>query len=129
VLRSTLNFFIRYWIPLLGYAALVLFLSTQPAPKLPRFDISDKFIHVVEYTAMGMLLFRLVSREYQLKGPTLWLTHILILAAFAFGDELLQSFIPSREMSLLDWLADMAGGIIGAIAYSSIRWLWDRKFT
>ena len=129
MLRTTFLLFLRYWFPLLIYAVLILALSSRPQIDLPQLHISDKLIHFVEYGILGMLLFRLFKRDFKMRGLRLWLLHIFSLAAFAFLDELLQSFIPSRDADFFDWLADMSGGLAGALIYVYIRLAWKMMRT
>lgn len=109
VFKVGLQLFLRYWIPLLGYACVILFLSSRPAPAFPRWDIPDKIVHTAEYSLLGLLLIRLLSRELQWKGRKLWITTLFGVAIFGLADETLQSFIPSRHFEIFDIMADLGG--------------------
>lgn len=113
--------FLRYWGPVCAYAALIFFLSSQSHPEdnLPAFlfDFSDKVVHGIEYAVLGMLCYR------ALRGGSVvsWRQHVIpmaILLASLYGasDEIHQSFVPFRDSSWLDWVADTIGAAIGILA-------------
>ena len=110
-----------YWVPVVGYAALIFFFSSLPNPTrdLPSVfgDFNDKLVHVVEYGIFGILLYRALRWG---AGPR-WASHawwIAIIGAMAYGvtDEIHQSFVPPREADALDVVADT----VGAMALTTI---------
>jgi VanZ like family len=113
-----------YWAPVLFYATLIFYLSSIPHPeeKLPDLLfklVSDKFLHLVEYTVLAIFCYRAFRWA---AGPAV-ARHAVILAILAtsfYGmtDEIHQAFVPFRESSWLDWVADTVGAAIGAIASS-----------
>jgi VanZ family protein len=108
-----------YWAPVLAYAAAIFYLSSLPKPHehLPEFvrDLSDKLLHLVEYGVFGALWYRAFRWA---SGPKIATEAILlaIVAGSIYGltDEVHQAFVPMRTVSLLDWIADTFGTIIGA---------------
>ncbi|HEY5627501.1 MAG TPA: VanZ family protein [Nitrospira sp.] len=115
---------IWYWLPVLLYAALIFYLSSLPHPEeqLPDFllkKVSDKLLHFVEYGVLGVFGYRAFRWA---AGPAAARHAILlaILAASLYGvsDEIHQAFVPFRESSWLDWVADTIGGAIGAVGAS-----------
>lgn len=113
--------FLRYWGPVCAYAALICFLSSQSHPEdnLPAFlfDFSDKVVHGIEYAVLGMLCYR------ALRGGSVvsWRQHaipmaILLASLYGASDEIHQSFVPFRDSSWLDWVADTIGAAIGILA-------------
>ncbi|NGZ03895.1 MAG: teicoplanin resistance protein VanZ [Nitrospira sp. WS238] len=113
--------FLRYWGPVCAYAALIFFLSSQSHPEdnLPAFlfDFSDKVVHGIEYAVLGMLCYR------ALRGGSVvsWRQHaipmaILLASLYGASDEIHQSFVPFRDSSWLDWVADTIGAAIGILA-------------
>jgi len=112
---------IWYWLPVIAYASLIFYLSSLPHPEedLPKFlfeKIGDKFLHVIEYAGMALLCYRAFRRA---AGPRVAqqavLITILAVSFYGMTDEVHQAFVPFRESSWLDWLADTAGGMIGAL--------------
>ena len=92
----------------------MLYLSTRPGLHLPgRFPHLDKLAHFSEYALSGWLLFRALNRS-GVRRLTGWLGAVAAVAALSAGDEWLQSHVPGRDSSPIDWLADLLGGMIGA---------------
>jgi VanZ family protein len=116
-----------YWIPVALYAGVIFYLSSQPHPDeyLPSFlltDVSDKVLHAVEYAVLGGLCYRAFrwSVNGQMESHAL-LFAIAMASLYGMTDEVHQSFVPFRESSWLDWLADTAGATVGALSWKSIR--------
>jgi len=116
-----------YWGPVAVYAGLIFYLSAQshPEDQLPSFlfkDFNDKVLHAVEYAGLGGLCYRAfrwsLSREVSL--PAL-LFAIVTASLYGMTDEAHQFFVPFREASWQDWLADTIGAVIGAMGWRSIR--------
>jgi VanZ family protein len=110
-----------YWLPVLLYASLIFYLSSLPHPedKLPDFlfkKLSDKFLHLVEYAVLGLLCYRALRWA---TGPSMARRAVIItimaVSFYGMTDEVHQAFVPFRESSWLDWLADTLGGVIGAV--------------
>lgn len=68
----------------------------------------DKLLHFCAYGVMSWLIFNGV-RGVMLSRA---LRTLLLLAALGALDETIQSFIPYRTASVLDWYADMLAGLI-----------------
>jgi VanZ family protein len=122
--------FFRYWSPVCAYAGLIFYLSAQPHPEedLPSFvfTLSDKGLHLIEYAVLSGLLCRAF-----LWGENLfrrqWAVPLAILVASLYGisDEIHQSFVPFRDSSWLDWVADTLGASIGAVTVRRIIGRWS----
>ena len=117
----------RYWVPVVVYAGAIFFLSAQshPEDQLPSFllkEVSDKVLHAVEYGILSLLCYRAFRRA---AGPAVAeqaaLLAILTASVYGLTDEVHQAFVPLRESSWQDWLADTIGAVIGAISWRFIR--------
>ncbi len=117
-----------YWGPVVGYAGMVFFLSAQshPEEQLPSFlleGVSDKVLHAVEYGIFSLLCYR--AFRWAASGPAVARQAVLlaIVTASVYGltDEVHQFFVPFRESSWLDWLADTIGAVIGAMSWQFLR--------
>ena len=117
-----------YWGPVAVYAGLIFYLSAQshPEDQLPSFlleAVSDKVLHAVEYAGLGGLCYRAFRWA---AGPAAQRQAVVlaIVTASVYGltDETHQAFVPLREASWQDWLADTIGAVIGAMGWRSIRW-------
>ena len=116
-----------YWVPVALYAGVIFFLSAQshPEEQLPSFllkDVSDKVLHAVEYGILALLCYRAFRWA---AGPAAARQAVVlaIVTASVYGltDEAHQFFVPFRESSWLDWLADTIGAAIGAMSWRFIR--------
>ena len=117
----------RYWLPVALYAGAIFYLSSQshPEEQLPSFllkDISDKVLHAVEYAVLGGLCYRAFrwSMNGQMASYAL-LFAIAMASLYGMTDEVHQFFVPLRESSWLDWLADTAGAAVGALSWRFVR--------
>lgn len=116
-----------YWLPVALYAGMIFFLSAQSHPdeQLPSFllkDVSDKVLHAVGYAVLGGLCYR--AFRWGVIGPMAsyaLLFAIVTASLYGVTDEVHQFFVPFRESSWLDWLADTIGATIGALSWWFIR--------
>jgi VanZ family protein len=118
-----------YWMPVALYAGVIFYLSAQshPEDQLPSFllkDVSDKVLHAVEYGILALLCYRAFRWA---AGPAVArravVLAIVVASVFGVTDEVHQFFVPFRESSWLDWLADTIGAAIGAISW---RFIWSK---
>lgn len=119
----------RYWGPLCGYAGLIFYLSSQPHPEedLPSFVglFSDKVLHGIEYAVLGGLCYRALRwGTNESWGSAALPLAVLFASLYGISDEVHQSFVPFRESSWLDWVADTIGATAGAVAMSRLGGLW-----
>jgi VanZ family protein len=121
--QGTIGQLLWYWAPVALYAGTIFYLSSQshPEEQLPSFllkDVSDKLLHAVEYGIMAMLCYRAFRWA---AGPAVARQAVVlaIVTASVYGitDEVHQLFVPFRESSWQDWLADTIGATIGATSW------------
>jgi VanZ family protein len=98
---------------------------SHPEDQLPSFlfkEVSDKVLHAVEYGILALLCYRAFRWA---AGPVVARQAVVlaIVTASVFGltDEVHQLFVPFRESSWQDWLADTVGAVIGAMSWRSLR--------
>ncbi len=94
------------------YMVLIFYLSSIPEPiKYELVPGIDKVLHIIEYAILGFIISwsikELGVRSYILIA---W----IISTVYGLSDEIHQSFVPGREASLADFLADSTGSFIGA---------------
>ena len=118
---------LSYWVPVALYAGAIFYLSAQshPEDQLPSFvfkNVSDKVLHAVEYGTLSLLCYRAFRWA---AGPAVARQAVVlaIVTASVYGitDEVHQAFVPLRDASWQDWLADTIGAVIGAMSWRSIR--------
>ena len=112
-----------YWVPVALYAGTIFYLSSQshPEEQLPSFllkDVSDKVLHAVAYCILSLLCYRAFRWA---AGPAVARQAVVlaIVTASVYGitDEMHQLFVPFRESSWQDWLADTIGATIGVTSW------------
>lgn len=108
----------RRWLPPALWAALILVLTSIPAPPdlaggIPHLD---KVVHFLLYAAEGWL----VTRALRTRRPLSLAAALLGIAAFAALDEWHQQFFV-RSPNMLDWIADLLGASVGIAAASRAR--------
>lgn len=107
---------------------LIFILSSVPGDDLPlpQFPFSDKIAHFITYGLLGTLiafragltdLFRRPAAGPPPSSPQPltrggWVAPLIGIAYAAF-DELHQSLVPNRNMSLGDFLVDVVGLLLG----------------
>lgn len=115
------------WLPLIAYCVVIYIQSSYPSPEaLPSFEFSDKLMHFGAYAVMGILFYRAFQT---LPGKTIIQSIALfsMIAASLYGvsDEIHQSFVPYRDGSLGDVMADVLGAVCGVYLYH--RWIGASK--
>lgn len=109
---------------LLFFCLLIFTESSIPGDKLPKadFEYSDKFIHVAIYFILYILFF--YSLKYQTKSVKLhrfsFEFALLFTVLYGASDEIHQYFVPNRSCEFYDWVADIAGALIGLITVKYI---------
>lgn len=100
----------------LVWMGIIFLMSARPSvPVPPVFAGQDKFMHAVTYAVLGLLW----ARAWLPRGkPLLW-RHVagvtLLCAVYGATDEIHQLYVPGRDASVLDWMADFVGGLLGAV--------------
>jgi VanZ family protein len=113
----------------LVWAALIFGGSSGEAPGfVTDLEVPDYLLHVAEYAVLGLLLSRMIFLLTLQRGFTaLVLVPALLAAAYGISDELHQSFVPGRDPSPSDVLADLGGGLLGAFLYRAVFAARERR--
>jgi VanZ family protein len=103
-------------LPALLIAALLWVLSSQSSlPQPERIFGFDKIEHFLAYTVLAAAAGLWISSgAWRRRGWGCFLLIAGIAAAYGLIDEIHQSFVPGRDCSLWDWLADVLGSFAGA---------------
>jgi VanZ family protein len=105
--------------PPLALHALIYWLSSQERlPAAPRG--SDKAAHFIAYAILTLAWIRAFAGGRLTAAPAELLAAFAIAALFGLSDEFHQSFVPGRESSGWDVLADALGAAAAALGC----WLW-----
>jgi len=86
----------------------------KPLPPYLAWLMNDKFQHAAAYAVLAM----------SLRSATGWSSPLIHVLCSVHGGamEILQQFSPPRTMDVNDWLADMAGALIGLAVYRLLPW-------
>jgi VanZ family protein len=124
-LNKSRKFFI-YWFPILFYCLLIFIQSSCPAPKIePNVPNFDKVLHFLGYALLGALFLRAfyaTSINHRLK--LIFLLSVILSGLYGISDEFHQSFVPYRDASAMDALADILGSAFGA----GVFLLWFKSY-
>jgi VanZ family protein len=119
-LQAKINILIVYWLPLILYCLLIFIQSSKPSfQQLPDIKHFDKLLHFVCYAFLGILFFRAFGtmRLKQFR-KLLILFSILCATLYGISDEIHQYFVPLREASFSDVIANTLGSVFGVYVYS-----------
>lgn len=112
--------FLKFWFPVFLYSGIIFYASSLSDVK-PPLDIKniDKAIHVLEYLLFGFLLARAFTQQW----PAVKIWQVVTICSLLYGisDEYHQSFVPGRESSFIDAIADTIGGFSGAWVYLALK--------
>jgi VanZ family protein len=109
-----MKYFLRNWSPVLAFVLAIFICSSL---QVHVTDGTDKVVHALEYAVMGFFTTRGVMLSWELprfRGAALG---AFIAAALGVLDEFHQYFVPGRQASVGDALADAAGAILGAALF------------
>jgi VanZ family protein len=110
------------WIILVVWAAVIFTVSSVPGKSMPHLALlrHDKILHAVLYMPLGALLFAAIRAKMNARPVALIALAGLLAGLYGVTDELHQLLVPGRACELLDMLADLIGGTVGAfIAFAA----------
>ncbi len=102
------------WLPAAFIAACSFYFSSKPhLDYMPTFWSADKFVHFLCYA--GFSFWTAFACNIKCKKQ-IWIPS-LIISLWGISDEIHQSFVPNRCVSVFDWISDSLGAVFGAIIY------------
>lgn len=116
--------YIRFWLPVVLWMTVIFLLSSRQKVALTDSYVVSflifKTLHLIEYAFLYTVTYRAVRNTIISTGKTPHIIAFGVTTLFALGDELHQSFVPTREGRLRDAIIDMFGA---GIAWISIKQL------
>lgn len=110
--------FIKFWFPVILYSGIIFYISGLPHVEVPYPEFNfDKLAHGVEYALLGYLFSRALTKTSGLSKQNVFWATIVFCTLYGISDEFHQSFVPGRDVTLTDVLADTIGGIIGGFIH------------
>jgi VanZ family protein len=112
--------FLRGWPPVFLWMAFTFGLSSIPGDTFSKVLVPNVsgMAHAIEYSILGILLFRGFMRS--LRGKTLLLSIFLAFGSavlFGISDEWHQTFVSGRFFELEDLTVDALAAILGILLY------------
>lgn len=107
-----------------GLVILYASLIREPHVHLPQVAFIDKWSHLAAYAVLGGVLTWDLIRD---KRTVLWVWILGLSLPIIYGGliEIIQgAFFAPRTAEWLDWLADIAGTIIGT---GIVAWIWQAR--
>jgi len=109
---------------IVGLIILYASLIREPHIRLPEVAFADKWGHLLAYMLLGCMLTLDLIRDKR-KKMWVWLFGMVIPIVYGGVIELVQgAFLYPRTADWLDWLADIAGTVIGTSIAAGI---WQAK--
>ena len=95
-----------------GWAAVILVMTSWPGSGVDHklVDGTDKVAHFSVYFVLGLLTWRALLPP---RAPKVVLIALGCIYVFGMLDEIHQAWVPFRDSSVFDWLADVLGSSVG----------------
>ena len=106
---------VRLWGPVALYGAAIAWLSHQPSLS-PPLGLPDWPMHIAEYAGLGALTARALARTRIGLGQAGMAAGLGACALYGVLDEFHQSFVPGRDASARDVIADIVGAGLAMFA-------------
>jgi VanZ family protein len=106
-----------------AYAALIYWLSAQanPFPFVPGAILArDRLLHAAGYALLGALLAATLLAA-RVRRARAFVLAALLASVYGASDEWHQAHVPGRQADPIDWAADSAGALGGALLAASLR--------
>ena len=111
--------FLLAWAPALLWSIMIFALSSVPGNRLPMpgWWSADKFVHGAVYGVLGALCWRGVRATWARERGTAMqiIAATALTGLYGITDELHQAFTPRRSPDPFDVVADIVGGLLGAL--------------
>lgn len=121
--------FVRFQLPVIMWAVLIFISSSIPGNDFPevRIPMADKIVHFIIFFIFCALTHRAVKHQTQFPffARHHFLSSVLLTVTYGMIDEAHQLFVPIRDSSLRDLLADA----LGAFLYVTVVWTWTKVRT
>ncbi len=122
--KKLINYF-RYHFPW-QFVMLVLFVlsgfSNKELPDL-TFRIWDKLLHFLAFGFLGVLIYRsFIHCAWGFIRKHAIFFSVIITVLYGAFDEIHQYYVPGRDASYSDWIADAIGAIVFILM---VRWIYS----
>jgi len=115
-LKQTLDHWLgqsKHWQALFAIIALtVMFLSTTERDYAVGAASNDKINHAIAFLALALTAC--------IGWPKRVRSAVILVMGYGLLIEVIQSFLPYRQFSLLDWVADIVGAVLGMLVAAAL---------
>lgn len=103
----------------MAWLGAILTATSLPKTAIPDVDLpfADKAVHFIMYGGLGLLFGRAMHNPPRTTRGRVVLASFLLVVAIGALDEWHQHFIQGRSTEFADWVADSAGGLLGAFLW------------
>ncbi len=111
--------FIFYRLPVVALCGAIFWQSSYPGIiKEPLFPYDDKVLHFLVYGLLAFLTARNVAADKPTRSTSkIAFISIVFCSLYGLSDEIHQAFVPTRQASVADFIADCLGSGTGAWTY------------
>ncbi len=95
------------WLGVAVWMSFIFYLSSRTG--ISVWSPISYVAHFGEYVILALLLCVALSASTSLPRKHVFVLAVVIASLYGVSDELHQAFVPTREMSIVDWLTDTAG--------------------
>lgn len=98
-----------WWLVTLAYLAAIFYMSAQSGDEI-YLTVPDYILHAIEYGGLSFCLYKALKSTWPHRSHHLV---VVVLATFyGLTDELHQMFVPGRDPSFSDIIADFTGATL-----------------
>ncbi|MBI5778600.1 MAG: VanZ family protein [Planctomycetes bacterium] len=107
----------KYWLPVYVYAFAIFLSSHQARLEMPiRIIGIDKIVHFIAYGVLAGLTYRACRKSQKMVVfRKAYFISMVCSILYGFSDEFHQFYIPGRQTSEWDFIADALGAIVAIV--------------
>jgi len=116
-MTKIIHYQLRYWLPVYLYAFAIFLSSHQSRLEIPiRIIGIDKVLHFIAYGVLTVLIYRACRKSQKVFiFQKAYFISALCSILYGFSDEFHQFYIPGRQTSEWDFIADALGAMVAIV--------------
>jgi len=116
-MTKIIHYQLRYWLPVYLYALAIFLSSHQVRVGIPIKIIGiDKTLHFIAYGVLAGLIYRACRKSQNIFiFRKAYFISLVCSVLYGFSDEFHQFYIPGRQTSEWDFMADALGAIVAIV--------------
>ena len=101
------------------YCVTIFILSSSriEGPPMYPFPGFDKFVHMGLYAGLAMLVCRFLANHLRRSAPAAMILAATFASLYGLSDEIHQNFVPTRNASASDFIANTAGAVLAVLVW------------